>query len=280
MYKGILILHGVGDFIASESYLTDAECNAVETIYWASAHRKFLQPSIKWNELFPNLKNHQILWDDWGTPEQHQTLEKRFKIENKHELIFIDKNIDPFWITTALLDSGVPQICDDIANKRRGYQGSRIAKMKFDPPAHLNLPDKYVLIHPWSDAHRLTARDFTDEDWEGVLGFLEKNNITGIVTNKSKDYAPQHPKIIDLTNQTTLQETFALAQRATYFMGCASCLHVFTPKVLPSQNIFIKSKYPWLAKRSREFMFYHAPATENLNFKVYPSLNFLKDYIL
>jgi hypothetical protein len=280
MYKSIVILHGIGDFIAAESFLTDDEVNAVEKIYWASAHKKFLQNGIDWNRLFPNLKSQDTLWDDWGNWGEHLRGEKRAKVENKHQLILVNKDLDPFWISRELLDSGLPAMCDDIYLGRRFFRRSRLAALEYTPPVHVGLPEKFVLIHPFSDSLRTPYRDFDDKDWEGVLGCLEKNNLMGVVVNKSDDYPPQHSRLIDLTNQTTLQETFALAQRCRYYMGCASYLHVLVPKILPVNNIFIRSTYPWLVRYRPEFMFYHAPATQDPNFKVFPSLNFLKDYEL
>jgi hypothetical protein len=276
LHKSIVILLGLGDFIAAEAYLTDAECNAIETIYFATAHRKQMQDTVRWTEIFPNLKAKKILYDTWTI---HESTGLPIGAHYKHFLNRLDPTIDQFWASNELLDGNLPALCTDaFINKTRVYHRSRIASINYPMPTHVSVPDKYVLIHPWSDQHRTTNRDFTDEDWEGVLGCLERNNLIGVVVNKSNDYPPQHPKLIDLTNQTTLDDVFALAQRATYFMGIASFLHCFTPKVLPSKNIFIRSRFKHLESRTGEFMFYHSPiAQQDLDFKVYPSLNFLKD---
>ena len=273
-------MHGLGDFIACEAYMTDAECNAIENIYFASSHRQHLESGIRWNELFPNLKTKQILFDGPWKIDAASGLPRN--ADYKHFLHFVDKTIDPFWISQELLDANTPAFCTDIfMHKTRKFQRSRIAAMNYDLPKHIGLPEKFVLIHPWSDEFRTHKRDFTDEDWEGVLGCLEKNNIMGVVVNKSRDYPPQHPQLLDLTNQTTIQETFAMAKASSYFMGCASFLHVFTPRVMPSKNIFIRSTFKHLTSRTGEFILYHAPASlTDLNFKTFPSLNFLKDYEL
>lgn len=268
--KNIAILHGLGDFIAVESYLADEECASIEHIYWASHNKEYIQSAIRFDKLFPNLKSHEILWDKFD--------ERHFKVNYKEELILYNKDINQFWLTTQVLDAGLPTIMTEIEVGWRTYQKSRIAEMEYDLPKDLILPEKFVLIHPWSDTHRTPLRDFNKKDWQGVLKFLELNNLIGVVVNKSVDYPPAHSNLIDLTNKISIQEVFAIAKKATYFAGCASFLHVLMPRILKPENIFIRSSYPHLETRTREFNIYHGPATKDPNFKTYYNLNFLRDY--
>jgi hypothetical protein len=274
--KNILISHGLGDYIGSDSYLTVEELNAIETVYWCSANRLYLQDALRVQEIFPNLKNEVILYDDWGRPDdQFVHRSKFFRIESKQDLNgLLSLGLDQNWITNELLDTSLPAMVQEILKGNRKFRGSHITPLHYTLP-NIALPERYVLIHPWSESQRGTFRDFDNADWEGVLGCLERNNLTGIVVNKSPDYPPLHPNLIDLTNQTTAQEVFALIKKATWIMACASFIHVFAPKVIPWERIFIKSKYPWLATRTPTFLFYHGPVDPK--YKLFESLNFLKD---
>jgi hypothetical protein len=273
--KDILICAGLGDFIASESYMTDEECLAVETVYWATANQKFIEEAVQFDKIFPNLKEHKVLYNDWGTPEDQIYKRKWFRIFYKIELnSLLNLSLDKQWLENELLDSGPPNFYNEIYKGTRSYVKSRIAQLEYPLP-NIALPEKFVLIHPWSETLRDKNRDFDADDWAGVFGFLEKHNIQGIVVNKSTELPPSHHMLTDLSNQLTLPEVFGLAQRATYYMGCASFLHVLTPKLLDEDRIFIKSKYAWLKPEKVQFKFYHGLVSKD--FRCYNSLNFLKD---
>lgn len=271
--KNVFINGGLGDFIATESVMSDLECLAVENIYWATRNRKFIQEAVPLKKLFPNLKQEIVVYDNWTEHGEGLSL-----INWKHELNFVLKlNYDLSWIQQELTDLGAPQIVREFHIGKRKFYKSRIAEFDYEFPAWLTLPEKFVLIHPWSDSLRTPARDFDNNDWKGVLGFLEKHKIKGVVINKSCEVPEPHPMLIDLSNKLSLPNVFAIAKKASYFMGSASFLHVLMPKLISHDRIFIKSQYPWLENSSfTQFKLYHAPVKDK-SFQVYPSLEFLKD---
>lgn len=278
MKKNILIIGGLGDFIAAESWMTDEECAAVENIYWCTANRKYIQEVIRFEELFPNLKEQIVLYDDWGTVEDEKSGNKLFAINNKEELITkLNLDLDPEWIENELTDLGPPQICKEIIARQRYYYMSRISKMTYEMPKNVELPEKFMLIHPWSDTLRTPDRDFDDTDWQGVIGFLETNDIQGVVVNQSIDIPPEHPRLIDLSNQLTLPEVFAIAQKATYFAGAASFLHVLMIKLISERYVYVKGKFFWLQDPTHvNFLFYNGPVVSH-HFRICNDLKWIEN---
>ena len=78
------------------------------------------------------------------------------------------------------------------------------------------------------------------------------------VVNKSETPAPVHPLLIDLTNQTSLKETFSIITRAESCILCSSSLACFATKLFPKNRIWIKGGHQYIFTDWATY-FYHGP---------------------
>jgi len=256
-----LFTGGLGDFIGAESFMTDSEKNSVTTLLWATRNRKEIQAAFDMKDIFPNLKEEKILFDDFSDERPTRPWEPgdRFMaIGMKHELnLKCGLNL-----SQAELDAIGDYSLD--ATLQRIFAGHRIQNSRAATVKHnwldikkFNLPKRYVVIHPWSDGY-IIGREFNDADWENIFKFLTANNIMGVVVNKSEKYPPKHPNLIDLTNQDTLRELWSIVAGAEYCILCASSIACFATKIFPKGKIWLKGGFDWMFTDWATY-FYHGP---------------------
>jgi hypothetical protein len=98
----------------------------------------------------------------------------------------------------------------------------------------------------------------------------------GVVVNRSDKLAPSHPRLIDLTNQTTLKETFGIISAAESCILCASSLACFATKIFPPHRIWLKGGHEHMFSQWATY-FYHGPFT-NPNEIIFRNFEILKNY--
>jgi hypothetical protein len=98
-------------------------------------------------------------------------------------------------------------------------------------------------------------------------------NIMGVVINSSKALPPQHPRLIDLTNQTSLKESFSIITGAEYCILCASSLACFATKIFSKNKIWLKGGHDHMFSDWATY-FYHGPFT-NPNDIIFRNLSVL-----
>jgi len=267
-----LFTGGLGDFIGAESFMTDQEKDSVTTILWATRNRIEIQEAVDLQLVFPNLKDQKIMFDDWATERptrDWQPGDRFMNIGMKHELN-LKCNLglsseELAAISDHSLDATLQRIFSGLK-----WQSSRTATRGNWPSVeYLNLPANYVVIHPWSDAE-INGREFNDADWDQIFQFLDREGMLGVVVNKSNKLPPSHPKLIDLTNQTSLKETFNVMRGAAAAILCASSLACLATKMFSKGAIVLKGGYPHMFTDWATY-FYHGPFT-NPNDIIYKDL--------
>ena len=240
----VLLTCGIGDFIAMESHFTAKERDDVMVIHWASRARQTLMELTPF--VFKNVEKHVIERDTWGEP-----FTKTFCISSRKEL----PRLDP-----SVIDWSVKGIVNEVKSGRRKYEGSTLVKQQLCDISRLKLPDKYFVVHPYSENARTPVRDLTNDEWLFAHNRLRTLGMPIVIVNKGGESIRQLPGVTDLTNQLSLAEAIEVTKRGTGFVGAASLFSVIASKIMPINRLFIKGSrdlkmnYSW---------FYYAPHRTN-----------------
>jgi hypothetical protein len=256
-----LFTGALGDFIGAESFMTEYEKDSVTTLLWATRNRSEIQSAINLEEIFPNLKEQKILFDDFCDERPTRPWQPGDKFINIHKKDDLNRmcglNLSQEELN-SISDHSLDATLEGIFSRRRTFQTSRIAtKMSLPDISKFNLPNRYAVIHPWSDAE-INGREFNQNDWGEIYKFLENNQIYGVVINRSKHHPDRHSRMIDLTNQTSLQESFSILKSAEYCILCASSLATFATKIFPKNKIWLKGGHDHMFTQWATY-FYHGP---------------------
>jgi len=255
-----LFTGALGDFLGAESFMTEAEKDSVTTILWATRNRSEIQAAVDLKVIFPNLQEEKILFDDWGTDrptrpwqegDKFMSIGMKGDLNLKCKLNLSQEELD------AINDYSLDATLQKIFTGHR-WQSSRFTSRSIWPDVgRFNLPERYVVIHPWSDAE-ICGREFNNADWQNIFTFLNTIGATGVVVNQSSTPAPVHPLLIDLTNQTSLKETFSIITQAESCILCSSSLACFASKIFPKHKIWIKGGHQYIFTDWATY-FYHGP---------------------
>lgn len=124
--------------------------------------------------------------------------------------------------------------------------------------SHLNLPDKYYVICPYTDNYvfdcikcnrihesicELTGnrRNFIKRDWDNTLTYLEKNGLIGVIIGNKKVSNIRSNWIIDLEGQTLFEESIEIMRNGNGYIGIDSCFSVIACYLFHKNNIYIKA---------------------------------------
>jgi hypothetical protein len=275
----VLFTGGLGDFIGAECFLTEKEKDSVKTVLWATRNREEIKAAIDLKQIFPNIEEEKIMFDDfcderptkdWQPGDKFMNIGKKHELNLKCNLNLSETELD------AISDHSLDATLEDIFAGRRRWESSRIAtKCVWPDVSSFNLPKQYIVIHPWSDAE-INGREFNEHDWPSIFNFLERTKLTGVIVNQSKYPAPSNKNIIDLTNQTTLKETFSIIKGASACILCASSLACFATKIFPVDKIWLKGGWDHMFSEWATY-FYHGPFTKP-NELIFKNLKFLDQY--
>jgi hypothetical protein len=256
-----LFTGGLGDFIGAECFMSEAEKDSVKTVLWATRNRLEIKAAVDLKSIFPNMTGERVLFDDfcderptrnWQEGDRFMNIGRKEELNIKCKLNLSQTELD------AISDHSLDATLGDVFAGKRKWESSRIAtRMPLPDISKFNLPPFFVVIHPWSDAE-INGREFNEHDWPSILSFLERMRMPGVIINKSQYPAPTHPNIIDLTNQTTLQESFAIIHKANYAIMCASSLACYATKIFPRDTIWLKGGFPHMFTDWATY-FYHGP---------------------
>lgn len=292
--KSILLTGGIGDIIALESFFSDEQRKATETIFYATRAQKTIRQIFEALPNYPNLKRHVIIWEDFN---------RVFAFHNKNDMV---EHINPQQGSTeqdwqnriknyqrwmSLLepvgDYSIATLFPHCNCYFRPYNGSSLLKHKICDISRFCLPGNaeflqqsenqprlshlmtlgtlpkplsFIIVCPYTvNDRRHPERDFNDQDWEYVKAFLTKRKCFGIVLNIGDDQIPDHPLIINLTNKTSFLESVEILKQAKGYVGIDSSLSVLAAKMFKQPAIAIKSNnshcYTWAGV-------YYAPQIE------------------
>ena len=256
-----LFTGALGDFLGAESFMTEYEKDSVTEVLWATRNREEIRAAIDLQSVFPNMEKETILFDDfcderptrpWQPGDRFMNIGDKSELNLKCGLNLSQAELD------GISDHSLDATLRGIFSGQRRYSGSRSAtRMALPPVDKFNLPDNYVVIHPWSDAE-ICGREFDQQDWQRIFNFLDRFDILGVVVNKSLQHPPKHPRILDLTNQSSLRETFAIIQGADACILCTSSLACYATKIFPKNQIWLKGGHEFIFSDWGTH-FYHGP---------------------
>lgn len=257
----VLFTGGLGDFIGAECFMTEQEKDSVTDVLWATRNRQEIRSAIDLDVIFPSLERETVLFDDfsdirptrpWQEGDRFMNIGTKIELNTKCKLNLSQEELD------SISDHSLDATLQDIFSGKRHWVSSRIAtNINFTDVTRFNLPEKYVVIHPWSD-NEINGREFDENDWSSIYKFLERFNLQGVVVNQSSKLPPKHDLIIDLTNQTTLKETFNIVKYGYAAILCSSSIACFATKIFPKDTIWIKGGHDYIFTEWATY-FYHGP---------------------
>lgn len=273
--KKIFINGGIGDFFAIVSLMPEDERDSVSHIYYATRAEETIRLFSK--TIFKNLKEEVTICTDF-TPSESinknpylREYVDKFCVLNKQDILRFKCLIAPEELDDVE-DFSLQKMIEAKIQKRRKYHNlDIILKIKSKLKA-LPTPDKFIILHPWSDNQRYKERDFSIKECEAVTEYLEKRRLFGVVINKSNDCWPvKSDYIIDYTNKLNIFHSIDTMKYASGFIGCSSSFSVLAPKLYDINNIVIKApeafQYGW-------WKLYYEPA--KFNYFLHTDLNFIK----
>ena len=255
-----LFTGALGDFIGAECFMTDQEKDAVTEVVWATRNREEIRNAVDLKDIFPNMTMETIIFDGfsderptrpWQEGDAFMNIHTKADLNTKCKLGLSDVELAE--LNDYSLDATLQRMFAG-----HTFQSSRFTTRSVWPDiAKFQLPQRYVVIHPWSDAE-INGREFSPEDWLSIFRFLDHINAKGVIVNQSKYSPPQDRRLIDLTNQTTIKETWAIISAAESCILCASSLACFATKLFPEHRIWLKGGHEHMFSQWATY-FYHGP---------------------
>jgi len=230
----LLFTGGVGDLITIESFMSQTEKDSVTDVYLACRSVVPVKHIIETYQLFPNNKSIKVFYDKWDDFFS-------FVDFNHLKQLNIDKNLNlNIQELEQCKDMNIINVFPEINSfQRRYYQSSLIKKAPAVLPC---LPSKYGVINPYSSADRQEGRrDFKVSEWNNVIKNIEKLNIPFVVVNKTTDYVPIHPLLVNLSNQTDIVTSIEIIKNAMWYIGIDSWMPALLSKILNHNNLVVKT---------------------------------------
>lgn len=258
--SSIFISGGIGDFIAVESFMTDEERSKINKIYYATHKKESIESIVKSLPNMNHIKMHEVIWDDFS---------KFWCFFSKEECINKMKSIGrtiPIDLELAE-DFSISKKFKQFSEIEIVYNESSLLKYNLADISKFILPEFYLVICPYSTDKRIKDRDFNSCDWNELINWIKKLGIQGVVLNYGQDFIPECPEIINLSNNTTIQESIEILKKSIGYIGIDSSMSVVASKLFNKNILNIKSVNDHCYKWSK---CYYAPNTE---------FNFLKKSI-
>lgn len=233
MASSIFLSGGIGDVLALESFMSDAQREMLTTICYGTNKQEFLEPIFKALPNYPNLVNHQITWNDF------RNFWCFLRKGECNQRLSDDQRTPEF---NAAEDWGIVVKFPQIKSGKLRYTYSSLIKHKLCNIDHLPIPVNYLAISPYSSDKRLRSRDFNNEDWASVNYYLSRKNMIGVVLNNGNEYVPSNPCLIDLSNKTSFVESVEVLKKSKGFIGIDSSLSVLAAKLFDYPELMIKTQ--------------------------------------
>lgn len=233
--KSILLTGGVGDILAVESLMTDAERQSINCIYYATRASKPCIELFDKLPTFPQLKKQTVIWKDFSKifcfhDKQHFT--DKLCAYQPNALQELAKKL-----MAPIEDYSIKKIFEE----NRPYYYSSFIKTNLSPLKKFRLPATYYCICPYSNNDkRDLRRDYDSADWGQTLNILKNRNSFGVVINIGDEPIPQDPHIINLSNKTNIREAVEIVKHAQGYIGIDTAFSVIAAKIFRPENIIIK----------------------------------------
>ena len=252
---------GVGDFIAIESRMSHYEKESVTEVVFCTRQHEMLERLIRDSNMFPNCVKFTSLHNRWWKKPGDPYL---FCVGNKYSINSIPEvNLSSSYIE-SLEDFSVDHVINDINYKRRELTKSSIVEFikRQNEVDCFTLPERYTVIHPFSNNRQHPERDFDSSDWSVVYSYALNNKTHCVILNDQDCSIPRSHRLINLSTQTTLYESFKILEGAEAFIGCASVLSVYASRLdIPTT---IKGNWNHLLSNGATREFYYGQQRKNL----------------
>lgn len=231
----MFITGGIGDVFALESFMTDEERRAVQTILYATNKREPLIKLFSSLPSFPNLKEQKSVWEDFSK------FWCFFSLEDCISRVTANGRKCPIYLKTATDYSIMPKF-QQFRSGQIAYTGSSFLKHKLADVGKFGLPEEYVAICPYSTDKRLSDRDFSNSDWSECISILKMMGLKGVVINKGNDSPVQDPSVVCLHNHTEITEAVEILKGAKGYIGIDTGLSVLAAQLFAAPRLLIKSR--------------------------------------
>lgn len=238
--KIAIVSGGIGDFIAIDSFLTDAEKRGFDTVYQIGFRPASYKPIFT---SYHNVSKYKFFWECFGCKEKTKVMQKKIKMWMKPH-----KNIVAVY--------SMEEIFKEVDLKKRHYNKSFYIDKKLTNISKFNLPSKFAVICPSTinAIGRLRHRKFTARDWDSVRSFLTINKIKAVVLGVDCWVPPNIDNLVNLSNKTSILESIEIAKKCSLYIGVDSMISVIVSKTLESNNTIIKT-----LKAKRRISNYYKP---------------------
>jgi hypothetical protein len=235
--SNILITGGIGDYISVECFMTEKERLQVQNFYLATRASKGIENVIRAAPLYPNLKNVNVIFDDWS---QFFCFLSKEDIRSKNSQMNL--GIDEVTLNIPMADFSITQIFPQIKSGQRVYNGSSLMRHTFADISKFDLPERYAFVQPYSPNDRQGGgRDFGQSDWDNTLTILQRSNLKGVVVVNGNDPVPDSDLLVNLSNMTSFAEGVEILKGADKFIGVDSCFAALACKFMPEKNLKIRT---------------------------------------
>jgi hypothetical protein len=224
----ILFTGGLGDVLAVEARMTDAEKFAVREIYLATPGAKFVKQALAYHYLWSKFPITEIITRD----QIFNYSPSKYCIHSLRELMDVCNlaHLDP--PPAKLIDMSIIKIFGEIRSGQRPWTGSGFAF----PRMECDLVCDFITT---SGDFRINNRSFTQTEIDCVKEYAEKNDLSITELREGK---------------TTFEEFVGLSLGCREFIGidsAASIIAAIDKVYFPEKKIFVRSvNRAWYSNRS------------------------------
>jgi hypothetical protein len=219
-----------------EALLSPQEKASVTHLYYASRQEGGLRELIKGDAVFPNIVQQTTLYANFSP----NPTSPHFRVENKQQLYAMTL-ATPRAPLDAMEHWTIQTLGNEwLAGARQLHDSYFVGLGTDGDKGPVALPEKYVVIQPYSTNARRVYRDVSTEEWQAILMWLTRIGLKGVVLNKGGEDAIASRQLIDLTNRTTLMQAIRIVNGASAYAGTSSCFSVLAAKRLPEDKLLIK----------------------------------------
>lgn len=231
-----IFLNGlIGDVLAVESFMSKAQKDKVDCIYYLGINPKVPETVEQLCKIaFPNLIKFQTFWSD-----EHSYKHRREHKDIVRRKILSITNCADFSIQEVVSDYSLTKYCGS------SFLDNTIADLNFD------LPFKFAFVHPHSKSN-----SFTKREWKQCICYLNREKLKGVVINDVE--LSLNNCLINLTGKTTFLQAIEILKRSDAFLGVSSSFAVLATKIIPPTKIKIRADSVF---RSASRFVYYAPNT-------------------
>jgi hypothetical protein len=252
----IFLCGAIGDVIAIECYLSDAARASLEAVCLPDSDYGFI-PS-----LFGSIPNYPKLtrYIEVCPGHNRQWHNKAMLLERMVVEGFRPKDADG---TVRLIEAQDWSLDQVFAEYNEGtalkYNGSSFARHTL---AQNPVAGTYYAVCPYAgiDVSGCNGgRNFDADDWEATLKHLDDVDLSGVVVGKGDGWVPEHPRLLNMMNKTTLNEALEVVKNATGYIGVDSSMSVMASKTVKQDNFHLKTVNVVHHARPELMRFYFAP---------------------